>query len=99
MDRADQPAKIDFVHDVAYGGESFSNRGLIVVGHCEARRKLNQETDQSNAAQTIKDVDVGWDVLACNIVRKCLDFQALLKPVVYLTHETAVLLQKIAFRF
>lgn len=84
MDRANQPTEVHFVHDVAHGLEGFGNGWLIVKGHSKPSGELDQEADQRHSTQTIKDIDMGWNVLAADIICESLDLQPLVKPLEWL---------------
>ena len=82
MNRTNQPAEADIRHQVLNGGVSLGNRWLVVEGHREPSRELNQEADQGDAAQAIEDVDVGRHVFGADVISNVLDLQTFLEPVV-----------------
>ena len=82
MHGTNQPAKADVGHQVLDRLVSLSNGGLVIEGHREPSRELDQEAHQRDAPQAIENVDVGGHVLGTNVVSNVLDFQTFLEPVV-----------------
>jgi len=82
MNRTNQPAEADIRHQVLNRGISLSDCRLVIEGHREPSRELNQEADQGDAAQAVKDVDVGRNVFGADVISDVLDFQTFLEPVV-----------------
>ncbi len=82
MHGADQPAEADIRHQVLNRGVGLSHGRLVIEGHREAGRELDQEADQGDAAQAIKNVDVRRHVLGTDVVGNVLDFKTFLEPVV-----------------
>ena len=78
---ADQPAEADVGHEVLHRGVGLGHSGLVIKRHREARRELDQEAHQGDAAQAVKDVDMRRHVFGRDVVRDRLDLKALLKPV------------------
>ncbi len=71
---ADQPAEVNFVHNVLNRVKGFGDGGPIVEGHSESSGELDQEADESDPAQAVKDVDVGGDVFGGDVVSDRLNF-------------------------
>ena len=80
--RPDQPAKADVGHEVLDRGIGLSHRWLVIEGHRKPSGELDQEANQGDAAQAIKNVDVGWHVFGRDVVGNRLDLKALVEPVV-----------------
>ncbi|CBN54175.1 hypothetical protein OSCI_630009 [Kamptonema sp. PCC 6506] len=53
---------------------------MVIKRHCKPSRKLDQKANKSDTAQTIENIDVGGDVLACNVLGEGLNFEAFIKP-------------------
>ena len=82
MHRSNQPAEADVGHQVLNRGIGLGNSRLVIEGHREPSRELNQEANQGDAAQAIKDVDVGRHVFRADVISNVLNFQTFLEPVV-----------------
>ena len=82
MHRSNQPAEADVGHQVLNRGIGLCNSRLVIEGHREPSRELNQEANQSDAAQAIKNVDVGRHVFRADVISNVLNFQTFLEPVV-----------------
>ena len=82
MDGTDQPSKTDVCHEVLDRLVRLSNGWLVIEGHRKPSGELDQEANQRDAAQAIKDVDVGRDVFRADVVSDVLDFQSFLEPVI-----------------
>lgn len=89
MDGANEPAEVHFIHDVLHGGVRFSDGWLVVECHGKSSRELDKKARQSDSTQAVEDIDVGGDVLAGDVVSKRLNLQALLKPVVNISHTSS----------
>ena len=82
MYRTDQPAKAHICHQVLNGAVGLRDSGLVIEGHREPCRELDQEAHKRDPAQAIKDVDVRGHVLAADVVSNVLNFKTFLEPVV-----------------
>ncbi len=82
MHRSDQPAKADVRHEVLNRGIGLSDRRLVIEGHREAGRELNQEANKRDAPKAIENIDVRRNVFGADVISDVLDFQTFLEPVV-----------------
>ena len=82
MNRTDQPSETHIRHQVLDGRVSLSDRGLVVEGHREPCRELNQETHKCDSTEAVKNVDVWRHVLAADVISNVLNFKTFLEPVV-----------------
>ena len=82
MNRTDQPAETHVRHQILNGGVGLGDRWLVVEGHREACRELNQEAHKCDSTEAVKNVDVWRHVLAADVISNVLNFKTFLEPVV-----------------
>ena len=83
MHRPHDPSIGDVGRQGLYAEQSAGHIGHVVEGHRHSSRGLDDKRREHEPAHSVKDVDVGWNVLARNVILDGFYVQPIIKPAVY----------------